>query len=105
MRQHLAQQIEDEESEINITPMLDVVFIMLIFFIVTATFVKEAGIELSEYVVLGLGGVDRSRIHAIKTAAALNAIEPHFVRLRTLVPKINTLLLHQLKKGRFHPPN
>ena len=39
MRQHLAQQIEEEESEINITPMLDVVFIMLIFFIVTATFV------------------------------------------------------------------
>ncbi len=47
MRQLLAQQIEDEESEINITPMLDVVFIMLIFFIVTATFVKEAGIEVN----------------------------------------------------------
>ena len=47
MRQHLAQQIEEEESEINITPMLDVVFIMLIFFIVTATFVKEAGVEVS----------------------------------------------------------
>ena len=47
MRQHLAQQIEEEESEINITPMLDVVFIMLIFFIVTATFVKEAGIEVN----------------------------------------------------------
>lgn len=47
MRQHFAQQIEDEESEINITPMLDVVFIMLIFFIVTATFVKEAGIEVN----------------------------------------------------------
>ena len=37
----------EEESEINITPMLDVVFIMLIFFIVTATFVKEAGIDVS----------------------------------------------------------
>jgi biopolymer transport protein ExbD len=38
---------EDEESEINITPMLDVVFIMLIFFIVTASFVKEAGIDVN----------------------------------------------------------
>ena len=38
---------EEEESEINITPMLDVVFIMLIFFIVTATFVKEAGIDVN----------------------------------------------------------
>jgi len=36
----------DEETEINITPMLDVVFIMLIFFIVTASFVKESGIEV-----------------------------------------------------------
>ena len=38
---------EEEESEINITPMLDVVFIMLIFFIVTASFVKEAGIDVN----------------------------------------------------------
>ena len=36
-----------EESEVNLTPMLDVVFIMLIFFIVTATFVKEAGIDVN----------------------------------------------------------
>ena len=37
---------DDEESEINLTPMLDVVFIMLIFFIVTASFIKEAGIDV-----------------------------------------------------------
>lgn len=36
----------DEESDINLTPMLDVVFIMLIFFIVTATFIKQAGIDV-----------------------------------------------------------
>ncbi len=36
-----------EEAEVNITPMLDVVFILLIFFIVTATFVKEDGLYLS----------------------------------------------------------
>jgi biopolymer transport protein ExbD len=38
--------VEEEENEINLTPMLDVVFIMLIFFIVTATFIKEAGIQV-----------------------------------------------------------
>jgi biopolymer transport protein ExbD len=38
----------EEESEINITPMLDVVFIMLIFFIVTASFVKESGIDVNK---------------------------------------------------------
>ena len=36
---------EHDESSVDITPMLDVVFIMLIFFIVTATFIKEAGID------------------------------------------------------------
>ena len=63
--------------------------------------VKQAGMQLSEYVVLGLGGTERSRPHALKTAQVLNAIEPDFVRLRTLVPKVNTLLLHQINKGRF----
>ncbi len=38
---------EDEGDEINLTPMLDVVFIMLIFFIVTASFIKEAGIDVN----------------------------------------------------------
>lgn len=38
---------QEEENEINITPMLDVVFIMLIFFIVTASFVKETGIDVN----------------------------------------------------------
>jgi biopolymer transport protein ExbD len=38
---------EEEEAQIDITPMLDVVFIMLIFFIVTASFVKESGIDVN----------------------------------------------------------
>ena len=46
MRRVLAAQPQ-EESEIDLTPMLDVVFIMLIFFIVTASFIKEAGIEIN----------------------------------------------------------
>ena len=47
MKQFFNQAPQEEESEINITPMLDVVFIMLIFFIVTATFIKEAGIDVN----------------------------------------------------------
>ena len=39
---------EDNENKINLTPMLDVVFIMLIFFIVTATFVKEVGLDVNQ---------------------------------------------------------
>jgi len=41
----IKRQREEEETEINITPMLDIVFIMLIFFIVTTSFVKEPGIS------------------------------------------------------------
>jgi len=42
-----ALRAEEEDNEINLTPMLDVVFIMLIFFIVTASFIKEAGIDVN----------------------------------------------------------
>ncbi|MCG8435408.1 MAG: biopolymer transporter ExbD [Gammaproteobacteria bacterium] len=38
---------EEEDAEINMTPLLDIVFIMLIFFIVTTSFVKEAGLEVN----------------------------------------------------------
>ncbi len=41
------RQMDTDESDVNLTPMLDVVFIMLIFFIVTASFVKEAGIDVT----------------------------------------------------------
>ncbi len=47
MKQHFQNLVEEEESNIDMTPMLDVVFIMLIFFIVTASFVKEAGIDVN----------------------------------------------------------
>ena len=43
-RRHVHRQ---DEAEINITPMLDIVFIMLIFFIVTTSFVRESGLEVS----------------------------------------------------------
>ena len=46
MRKQRQLLAEEEENEINLTPMLDVVFIMLIFFIVTASFIKEAGIQV-----------------------------------------------------------
>ena len=47
MRRNGSNATADEGSEIDLTPMLDVVFIMLIFFIVTASFIKEAGIEVN----------------------------------------------------------
>jgi biopolymer transport protein ExbD len=46
MRRRRSSRLDDE-AEVDLTPMLDVVFIMLIFFIVTASFVKEVGLDLN----------------------------------------------------------
>ena len=46
-RNAITTAVKEEDSEINLTPMLDVVFIMLIFFIVTTTFIKETGVEVN----------------------------------------------------------
>lgn len=63
--------------------------------------VKEAGLELSLYVILGIGGKQHSRSHAVETANIINEIDPDFVRLRTFVPKIDTPLLKEVENGSF----
>ena len=59
---------QEESEEINLTPMLDVVFIMLIFFIVTASFIKEAGIDVNR--------ADAPTAEKQEDAAILVAISP-----------------------------
>ena len=61
-----------------------------------------AGIQLSLYVVLGIGGKERTIFHAKETARVLNQIEPDFIRLRTFVPKVNTPLLDKVQNGSFN---
>ena len=61
--------------------------------------VKEAGMELSEYVMPGLGGRALSRSHALETADALNRINPDFIRLRTLALPGRTRLFRGLHPG------
>jgi biopolymer transport protein ExbD len=88
---------EEEESDVNLTPMLDVVFIMLIFFIVTATFIKQAGIEVlrpnaetaaakptvSVIIAIGANGeiwIDKARVDPA-------AVRAHIERLHAENPK------------------
>ncbi len=59
----------DEEAQINITPMLDIVFIMLIFFIVTTSFVKEIGLDVSRPSKAPPKEVKQSAVIAIRIAA------------------------------------
>lgn len=63
--------------------------------------VKKAGMELSEYVMPGLGGVSLSRDHAIETADALNHINPDFIRLRTLAIPNHVELCREYERGTF----
>jgi radical SAM superfamily enzyme YgiQ (UPF0313 family) len=63
--------------------------------------VKEADFELSEYVMPGLGGRERSRRHVEGTARVLNAIDPHYVRVRSLILTPGTPLYQEYEAGTF----
>ena len=63
--------------------------------------VKEAGLELSEYYMPGLGGQRLWRTHAQATAAAFNEINPDFIRLRTLAILYDSPLYQDYQEGRF----
>lgn len=62
---------------------------------------KEAGIELNEYVVLGLGGKERTMEHIRETVRVLNEIDPEVIRLRTFLPKVGTPILEEIESGAF----
>lgn len=67
--------------------------------------VKAAGIELSEYVMPGLGGREHSEEHARETALALNHIDPDFIRIRTLAIPGRIDLCAEVRAGTFTPLN
>ena len=93
----------EEESAVDLTPLIDVVFIMLIFFIVTATFIKQAGIDVyrpdaltaeqkpTVSVLLAIGpngdiGIDKKRVDA-------SAVRAHIERLHAENPKGTLVIL------------
>ena len=61
----------------------------------------EAGFQLSLYVIMGIGGEDRWREHALNTAEVLNQVAPHFVRLRTYIMQMGTPLAEEVERGEF----
>jgi radical SAM superfamily enzyme YgiQ (UPF0313 family) len=62
---------------------------------------RAAGIELSTYVLAGLGGRSRTREHALGSAATLNRMKPDFIRIRTLVFLPGFPLYDEVQSGRF----
>ncbi len=69
--------------------------------IVAGKKVKQAGMELSEYIMPGLGGRDLSEEHALESADALNRINPDFIRLRTLAIPDHVELHEEYQRGDF----
>ena len=92
----LVMTLRGDEADVDITPMLDVVFIMLIFFIVTASFVKEAGIGVnnpamsdparpeSPPIVVNVSELGEIRIQ--DRVVSSNAVKPTIIRLKAEKP-------------------
>ncbi|MEM7543767.1 MAG: biopolymer transporter ExbD [Pseudomonadota bacterium] len=103
MRRLLARATADEEeSSIDITPMLDVVFIMLIFFIVTATFVKEAGIDVNrpnastaekqEKANILIAISENNEIWIDRRMVDIRSVQPNIERLRAENPQGSVII-------------
>ncbi|REL25864.1 ExbD/TolR family protein [Thalassotalea euphylliae] len=110
MRSQLAKvlQEQEEQEEINMTPMLDVVFILLIFFIVTASFVKEAGIEVNrpeaatavkkERANILVAISDKGEIWINKRRVDVRAVQANIERLKAENPQ-GTVVIQADKKA------
>lgn len=62
----------------------------------------EAGFEVSEYIMPGLGGIEKWEQHAIHSARVLNAINPHFIRLRSFHLPTGTPIYDRAREEEFH---
>lgn len=100
MRRRVTQE---EEKVADLTPMLDVVFIMLIFFIVTATFIKETGVEINrpdaitatpkKTVSLLVGVGQDNQIWIDKKQVDIRNVRPRMERLHSENPKGGLVIL------------
>ena len=100
----LGKSSTEEETDIDITPMLDVVFIMLIFFIVTASFVKESGLDINKPpasneppdvnapkpIVVEVNDLDE--IHIQNRLISVGSVKPTIVRLKAESPESSVIV-------------
>jgi radical SAM superfamily enzyme len=66
---------------------------------------RNAGFEVSLYVLVGIGGESSWQEHALETAKVLNEINPDFIRVRTLTPQPGTPVFQWWDEGSFQMPN
>lgn len=94
-------ELDEDDAELNMTPMLDVVFILLIFFIVTSVFVKSPGLEVTRPVAVTKGDLSPTILIAVsnedeiwidKTPYSVNEIRPIILALRDENPKASAII-------------
>jgi len=93
MRRHHYQQ--EEDTGIDLTPMLDVVFIMLIFFIVTSSFIKESGVEVQRPQADTASTQDKGNILIAVTADGQVWIDKQVVDVRSVRAHVERLRVDQ----------
>ena len=99
----------DDETEVDMTPMLDIVFIMLIFFIVTTSFVKESGIDVNRptaqtaerkergHIIVSIN--PNGEIWIDKRVVDIRAVRANIERMRNGTEHRNTALMIFKRKG------
>jgi biopolymer transport protein ExbD len=107
MRRYRYSHSAASEEEINITPMIDVVFIMLIFFIVTSSFVKESGIDVNRpsavtavrkergNIIIAINADDE--VWMDKRPVDIRAVRANIERLRASAPNGTVVILSDKK--------
>lgn len=80
------------ESQVNLTPLIDMVFILLIFFLVTASFVKEAGIEINRPVAQTTQTKERGTIHIALSARGEIWMERRRIDVRAVRANVERML-------------
>ena len=92
----------DEEAQIDMTPMLDVTFIMLIFFIVTTSFVKEAGVDVSrpgaetglpQKANIMIGVSQTGQVWMSKRQISMDAVRPYVEAARGETPESSVVII------------
>jgi biopolymer transport protein ExbD len=102
MRRYNSQELVEDEGAIDLTPMLDVVFIMLIFFIVTSSFVRESGIDINRpdaksAVKVKNGNIlvainSNNEIWIDKRMIDISAVRANIARLHAEMPKSSVIV-------------
>lgn len=90
---------KQDEAQVDLTPMLDIVFIMLIFFIVTSSFVRESGIEVDRPSATNIVSQDKAGIHVAVTANNDIYIDKRMVDAERVQATLEVLLVEKPNSG------